>query len=222
MWTIPLPGGSFSIVIDVALFTVKQGAVGVVTQGEDDDVMGAAVPTVTCETIGVPAASKPVPVRVTVFPPAGAPAFGNTAVTVGTGAWYVYVRLAVVPPGVVTLTFVGPGVLAGIVTVIWISLSTVKHGADGQVDRSIDPTWTSVAPMKFVPARTTLFPPTVGPNVGFRFVSVGPRYVYVSGGVVPPAVVTLTLTPPAACAGTLSTVICVGLSTLKHVPLPHG
>jgi hypothetical protein len=61
------------MVSEVALVTVKQAAVGDVMQGVA--VIGI-VPTVTWETIGMPAASKSVPVRVTVLPPAGAPAFG--------------------------------------------------------------------------------------------------------------------------------------------------
>ena len=75
------------IVMEVALVTVKHGAVGVVPHGVA--VMAGEPTTVTCEVMGVLAASKSVPVRVTVLPPAGAPAFGDTAVTVGPGATYV-------------------------------------------------------------------------------------------------------------------------------------
>src|SRR5580704_2258874 len=95
IWSIPVPAGSTSTVIDVGLFTVKHGAVGDVTQGVAK--MAGAVPIVTCEVIGVPAASKPLPVRVMVLPPTGAPALGDTPVMVGPGATYVYVRLPVVP-----------------------------------------------------------------------------------------------------------------------------
>jgi hypothetical protein len=80
MLIIPVPAGRTWMVIEVALVTVKHGAVGVVTQGV---AVMAVEPTVTWEVMGVPAASKSVPVRVTLLPPAGAPAFGDTPVTVG-------------------------------------------------------------------------------------------------------------------------------------------
>ena len=170
MLTWPLPGGRTSTVIEVALVTVKQGAVGDVMQGV---VVMAVEPTVTVEVIGLPAASKSVPVSVTLLPPAGAPAFGDTPVTEGTGATKVYDTLPVVPPGVVTLTPKVPGVLCGMVTVIWESVSKVKHGADGHGPRGDEPTFTTVAPVKFVPARTTLLPPAVEPDVGVRLANVG-------------------------------------------------
>src|ERR1700688_3764580 len=164
-----MPAGRSRTVIEVALVTVKQAPVGDVGHG----VVTAVDPTVTWETMELPAASKSVPVRVTVLPPAGAPAIGETAVTVGPGAMYVYDTLPVVPPGVVTLTPKGPGVLGGMVTVIWESVSTVKHGADGHGPRAVEPTSTTVAPVKFVPARTTLLPPAVEPDVGVRLANVG-------------------------------------------------
>jgi hypothetical protein len=89
------------------------------------------------------------------------------------GATKVYVRLPVAPPGVTTLTLKGPGVLGGMVTVIWISLLTVKHGADGHGARTDDPTFTVVAPVKLVPPRTTLLPPAVEPVDGVRLANVG-------------------------------------------------
>jgi hypothetical protein len=86
MLTIPLPGGSTWTVIIVALFTVKHGVVGSVPQGF---AVMELVPTVTAVAMGLPAASKSVPVSVTVLPPSGPPAFGVTWVTVGPGATYV-------------------------------------------------------------------------------------------------------------------------------------
>jgi hypothetical protein len=83
MLTIPVPGGITSMVIDVVLFTVKHGLVGDVPQGV---VVIAVVPTVTWVVKGWPAASKSVPVRATVLPPAGGPAFCDTPVMVGSGA----------------------------------------------------------------------------------------------------------------------------------------
>jgi hypothetical protein len=91
----------------------------------------------------------------------------------------VYGRLPVVPPGVVTLTLKAPGVLAGIVAVICLSLLMVKQAVPGHGVRSDEPTCTSVAPVKNVPARVTLAP-SVEPDDGFRFVrDGGEKYVYV-------------------------------------------
>ncbi len=116
--------------------------------------------------IGVPAAWNPVPVSLTIEPPASAPELGDTLVTVGAGASYVYCTISVVvPPGVVTWTLTTPGTFAGIVTVICVSLLSVKHGADGHGVRSFDPTRTSVAPVKLVPVSVTLVPPSVDPDV---------------------------------------------------------
>jgi hypothetical protein len=96
-------------------------------------------------------------------------------------------------------------VLGGIVTVIWISLSTVKQGADGHGFRSMEPTFTSVAPVKFVPPRTTLLPPAVEPDDGTTLVNVGAgvtkKYDRVPD--VPLGFPTSTETLPAAWAGTL-------------------
>ena len=59
--------------------------------------------------------TNPVPVTVTVVPPANGPAAGATLVIVGTGS---YVNssageVALVPPGVVTVTSTVPAVPAG-------------------------------------------------------------------------------------------------------------
>jgi hypothetical protein len=104
------------------------------------------------------------------------------------------------------------------VAVICVSVLKVKHGADGHGLRSFDPTRTSVAPVKFVPVRITGLLPSVDPDGGLRLVRVGTGVTYVYGMVfdIPPGVVTLTLTWPAAFAGTLSTVIEVSLLNVKH------
>src|SRR5580700_4517682 len=158
-----------------------------------------------------------------MLPPAGAPSLGETCVTVGSDATYVYTRLDVVPPGVVTLTSTPPGTFAGMVTVICVSLLNVKHGADGQAFRSFEPTCTSVAPVKLVPVSTTLVPPDTVPEVGSRLVNVGGgvTYVYVRSFVVPAGVTTLTLTPPAAFGGIVA-VICVAELNVKQGAPGHG
>src|SRR5450631_1697465 len=70
------------------------------------------------------------------------------------------------------------------------------------------PTNTSVALLRLVPVSVTEVPAVVGPADGLRLVNVGAAvYVYVRFPVVPPAVTTLTLTPPAACAGNGTTIM---------------
>jgi hypothetical protein len=69
---------------------------------------------------------KPVPVTVTVVPPASGPVAGVTPVTVGTGS-YVYwsaAEVALVPPGVVTVISTVP-VPAGETVVILVAETTV-------------------------------------------------------------------------------------------------
>src|SRR5208337_5497894 len=70
---------------------------------------------------------NPVPVTVTVVPPANGPAAGVTPVTVGTGS---YVNssageVALVPPGVVTVTSTVPAEPAGETAVMLVADTTV-------------------------------------------------------------------------------------------------
>ena len=115
-----------------------------------------------------------------------------------------------VPPTVVTLTVTEP-VPAGDVAVICVAELTVKLVA------AVAPNFTAVAPVKLVPVITTLVPPTIGPDVGARPVTVGAATkVKVPTDVpVPPSVVTLTVTDPAP-AGEVA-VICVAELTVKLV-----
>src|SRR5580700_5462990 len=104
---------------------------------------------------------KLVPVRITLLPPSVEPVDGLRFVNVG-GAMYVYVNVAVVPPGFTTSTLTPAAALAGTpFTVICVLLLIAKQGADGHGVRSFDPKFTSVAVLKLVPVSTTLFPPAV-------------------------------------------------------------
>jgi hypothetical protein len=103
---------------------------------------------------------------------------------------YVYGWVPLMPSGITTLTLKVPGVLAGTIAVICVSLTNVKHGAVPHGPRTEDPTSTEVAPVKPVPVRVTLVPPAVGPNVGLRLVNVGATNVYGWVVVVPPGVTT--------------------------------
>src|SRR5207302_848471 len=105
---------------------------------------------------------KPVPVIVTVVPPAVGPAVGLTEVTVGASRYKnsSETDVADVPPTVVTRTCTGPAACGGAVAVICPSLSTVK-------DADVEPKLTSVAPVNPEPEIVTIVPPALGPAVGF-------------------------------------------------------
>jgi hypothetical protein len=72
-------------------------------------------------------ATNPVPVTVTVVPPANGPPVGEIPVTVGTGS-YVYwstAEVALVPPGVVTVISTVPAEPGGETAVILVAETTV-------------------------------------------------------------------------------------------------
>ena len=73
--------------------------------------------------------------------------------------------VALVPPGVVTVTSTVP-LPAGEVTVIWVSELTVGVA-------EVLPKWTTVAPVKLVPVIVTMVPPDAGPEPGEIPVTVG-------------------------------------------------
>ena len=86
------------------------------------DAAGIVVPPIVTEVL---LAEKPVPVNVTVVPPAIGPASGTIAVNVGTPK-YVNVCGALVPFGVVTVTSTAPSAWGGVSTVIDVALFTTR------------------------------------------------------------------------------------------------
>jgi hypothetical protein len=119
----------------------------------------------------VAALVNPVPVIVTVVPPNLVPLVGEMLVTVGATPVYVnrsLTEVALVPPGVVTVTSTVPPVaLAGEIAVIEVALLTVNEVAD------VPPNLTAVAPVNPVPVIVTEVPPAAGPLVGEMPVTVG-------------------------------------------------
>src|SRR5438093_929159 len=101
---------------------------------------------------------------------------------------------------------------AGDVAVIWPSVSTLKEAA------LTVPNFTELAPVKCEPLIVTDVPPAAGPAVGFTDVTVGASTKVNTSkndvADVPPTVVTVTSTPPAACAGDTA-VIELSVSTVK-------
>ena len=117
---------------------------------------------------------KSVPVIVTLVPPAPGPDDGLTPLTAGGGT---NVNLsaelvALVPPGVVTLTSCAPAVPAGETAMICV-------GEIGVTTAALDPpNLTALGLARFVPVIVTTVPPSVGPDVGLTPVTVGcPAYV---------------------------------------------
>ena len=118
--------------------------------------------------------------------------------------------VALVPPGVVTVTSTVPEP-AGEVAVMLVALLTVKLAA------AVVANLTALAPVKPVPLIATEVLPVVGPEAGLRPVTAGAgMYVYWSAALValvPPGVVTVTSTVPVP-AGEVA-VMPVALLTVK-------
>ena len=106
---------------------------------------------------------------VTLVPPAVGPAGGLALVTVGgaTKVNWSAAPVALVPPGVVTVTSTVPADSAGAVAVILLELLTVYAPA------AVPPKLTAVAPVNPVPVIVTLVPPAVGPDAGLTLVTEG-------------------------------------------------
>jgi hypothetical protein len=119
-----------------------------------------------------------------------------------------------VPPIVETLTSTVPANPDGLVAVTEVGELTVN------VEAAEEPNFTPVVPTRLVPVMVTLVPPDVGPWFGLTDVTVGAATkVYWSAELVadvPPTVVTVTLTVPAAETG-LVTVIEVDELTMNVV-----
>ena len=75
--------------------------------------------------------------------------------------------VALLPPGVVTVTSTTPADPDGLVAVTWVALSTVK------VDAAVAPKLTADAPVKSVPVMVTEVPPAVDPLLGEMPLTVG-------------------------------------------------
>jgi len=122
----------------------------------------------TLPTFTLVAPVKLVPVMVIEVPPNVVPDVGLTLVMVGNGTTYVNTLFnEIVPPGVVTETFLAPAVEAGVTAVILPALTTTTLVA------AMPPTITLVAPVKLVPVMVINVPPKVVPEGGETLASVG-------------------------------------------------
>ncbi|HEY8824122.1 MAG TPA: hypothetical protein VIP07_04475 [Candidatus Limnocylindria bacterium] len=136
-------------------------------------VVALIVPTVSAEPpndTDAPA-TKSLPAIVTEVPPAAAPVFGVTDVTVGGGAGATYVKQEVHVPlcasGLVTTTLTAPAACAVVVPVIVVALIVETVSADPPND-ALAPVW------KSLPVIVTPVPPATSPLLGATDVTVGP------------------------------------------------
>src|SRR5712671_172280 len=164
--------------------------------------VAALLPTLT-----VAPAAKLVPVIVIPVAPAVGPDAGATLVTVGAGTTYVK-PLASVPfcaSALVTVTLTAPAACAGVVAVIVVLFTTVTPVA------ALLPTLTVAPAAKLVPVIVIPVAPAVGPDAGATLVTVGAGTTYVKPLASVPfcasALVTVTLTAPAACAGVVAVIV---------------
>jgi hypothetical protein len=129
--------------------------------------VAATVPNETAVT-----SARPVPVIVTLVPPAIGPEAGLTEVIAGGMTWNVNrsaVLVADVPLAVVTVMSQAPPACTGAIAVIDVMELTVNDAA------ATPPKATPVAPVKFVPVIVTLVPPFDVPLAGLTLVTVGAR-----------------------------------------------
>jgi hypothetical protein len=125
--------------------------------------------------------------------------------------------VALVPPGVVTVTSTVPGLPAGEVAVTVVAFTAVTLVA------AFAPKWTAVAPVRFVPVIVTVVPPPVGPEDGVMLVTVGAGVAQTAITLATLALVasvlvttalhvwSLTLPPEAGCSEPRSTKVGVSI-----------
>ncbi len=119
--------------------------------------------------------ANPVPVMVTVVPPAVEPLVGLIDVIAGGGVTYVYVAAFDVPPAVVTVTLTAPAAPAGAVTVMEVAVGVPVTVALELPNATASP---EAVVEKLVPVMVTVFPPAVEPLVGLIDVIVGTGSAY--------------------------------------------
>jgi len=111
--------------------------------------------------------TNPVPVTVTLVPPAVVPPFGVSFVIVGVNPKRSADETTLEPPDVVTVTSTLPADSTGETAVIEVAEFTLKLVA------LVEPNLTAVTPMNSVPVIITLVPPATAPWCGDTFVTAG-------------------------------------------------
>ena len=116
------------------------------------------------------------------------------------------------PPGVVTVTSTVPTLADGADAVSWVADLNVTEVA------ALEPKSTVAPETKFVPVIVTIVPPAIGPAAGLTALTVGRSYPYWSAeemGLVPPGVVTVTLTVPGLADGAVAASWVVDLNVTE-------
>ena len=153
-------------------------------------------------------AVKPVPVRVTLLPPATGPPVGDKLVRVGAEIYWNIAPL-LVAYALSTVTAIVPAEPAGDVAVTVLSEITVKLVA------AVVPKNTSRVLIKPAPVMVTIVPPAVGPDVGAMELMTGAGWkLKLSELFVPPGDVILIGTAPTTWAGVTAST-SVSLTTVK-------
>ena len=163
-------------------------------------------------------ATKFAPVMVIAVPPKVDPFCGLTLEIVGAGATYVNaLALLTAPACVVTSTVLAPTVVdAAVTAVIEVALTTAK------LSTATPPTFTLLAPVKFVPVMVMAVPPSVEPVAGLTLEMVaGATYKNALADVaVPPAFVTAIALAPAAPAGVMAVIEVALITTTLFAATP--
>lgn len=199
---LPLNPAGFVTVTPTALAAFAGVIAVMVVPFVTDTFVAEALPNVT-----VAPETKFVPVIVTAVPPAVEPALGDTPVTVGAGAVYVYApaRLPLCPLGFVTVIVTAPSAFAGVVAVMVVLFVKETLVAEALPNVTVAPE------TKFVPVIVTAVPPAVEPVLGDTPVTVGAGTVYVYAltrlPLCPLGFVTVTVTAPAPPAGVVAVIV---------------
>jgi len=189
-------------------------------------ILLAVTPVPDTLTALAPVRLVPVSVTGTVAP--CRPELGLIVVSVGAGTVVtVNVTLPLVPPGVVTVTFLAPRAALppmAKLAVTEVALTTLTP----LTVTPVPDTLTALVPVRFVPVRVTGTVAPCAPVLGLIVVSVGGGIVVtvnVTPPLVPPGVVTVTFRPPVAALPLMAklAVIEVALTTLTPLtvtPVP--
>jgi hypothetical protein len=186
--------------------TVLAACAGATTVSFDGDTNVDESADPSAPNFTVAPGTNPLPVIVTVFPPAVDPPLRLTPETTGAPNAYrsLFVR-ALGPAPVVTNTSTVPAACAGATTVSFDEDTNVAGRAE-----PAGPNVTVAPGTNPLPVIVTVFAPAVGPPLRLTPETTGAPNAYRSlfvGALVPAAVVTRTWTVPAACAGAV-TVSC--------------
>ena len=139
---------------------VPAGVCAVIEVAVATTLVASTPPTFTVAPV------KFVPVIVIDVPAVSGPDVGDTLAMAGSATYVNAAAFVAVPPTVVTVTLCAPAVPMGVVKVMTVAV-LVKIAA------AAPPTFTLVAPVKFVPVIAIVVPPATGPEIDATVAIVG-------------------------------------------------